>query len=600
VTRLLPWAVVAAVLSGVTVNVLRLRGDVSLAGPSVAAQVLDIVAGAALIVAGAAYGRGRGRWLLPAAGAAWLAAEWANPAAPGAVPFTVGLVAFLAPLPLVLASRWQRPLREGSPAPAPSRWRQPLMGAGPAVLLAAAVLLGVVATILTGPLAAAAASPRDAGCTDCPRDLIAAAHNVALSARVTRLGGLFAIGAALAAAGWLAITLARTRGHPRRWLPSPEGAAGATATAFAAAVAAGEGVMLLSGPASAPATGWHAAAAATLLVLSAAVAVPALRAAHARRVVARMAVDVADDPRRSAADALRAALHDAALGVAYPVPDGTWRDRHGHVVVLPDREVTLVTDSGEKVAAFIHDNSARIDRVSVTEAASAARLLLDTERLEAGALARVNDLNAARRLAVEAADTARAGLERDLHDGAQQRLVGLRYALGLAAAHAERLPERDHAARLADADRAAELALTRLRDLANGISPGPLTAGGLAGAVRTIVENARGPVTIRELPAERLPKHVEQTVYRFIADFLTGAGRTPPPGASIAVRRRGPEVVVEVEYGRAGAAGVPAPAHPATDPVSAHLADRVAAVGGHLRHDDLGDRQRLIASLPCG
>jgi signal transduction histidine kinase len=598
--RLLPWAVVAAVISGVTANVLRLRGDVSLAGPSVAAQVLDIVAGAALIVTGAAYGRGHERWLLPAAGAAWLAAEWASPAAPGAVLFTVGLVAFLAPLPLVLASRWRWPLREGSPAPAPSHWRQPLMGAGPAVLLTTAVLLGVVAAILTGPLAATAASPRDAGCTDCPRDLIAAAHNVALSTRVTRLGGLFAIGAALAAAGWLAVTLARTRRQPRSWLPSPEGAAGIAATAFAAAIAAGEGEMLLSVPASAPATGWHAAAAVMLLGLSAGVAVPALRAAHARRVVARMAVDVADDPRRSAADALGTALHDATLSVAYPTPDGTWRDRHGHVIVLPDREVTLVTDSGENVAAFIHDISARIDRVSVTEAASAARLLLDTERLEASALARVNDLSTARRLAVEAADAARAGLERDLHDGAQQRLVALRYALGLAAAHAECLPERDHAAGLADADRAAELALTRLRDLAHGISSGTLAVGGLADAVRTMVENAPDPVTIVELPAERLPEQVERAAYRFIADFLAIAGRMPPPAASIAVRRRGQEVVVEVEYGRAGVAGVPAPAHLATDPVSAHLADRVAAVGGRLRHDGRGDRQRLTASLPCG
>ena len=100
---------------------------------------------------------------------------------------------------------------------------------------------------------------------------------------------------------------------------------------------------------------------------------------------------VADDPRRSAADALRSALGDATLRVAYPTPDGTWRDRHGHVIVLPGREVTMITDSGESVAALIHGSSPRIDPAAVTEAAAAARLLLDTERLEAGALARVND-----------------------------------------------------------------------------------------------------------------------------------------------------------------------------------------------------------------
>src|SRR5215471_7410124 len=107
-----------------------------------------------MIIAAAAGGRGK--WLLAAAGAAWLAAEWADPAAPGAVLFTVGLVTFLAPLPLVLASRWRQPVQDGSPAGSPSLWRQPLAGGdpagpasrrrllnagGPVVLLTAAVLL---------------------------------------------------------------------------------------------------------------------------------------------------------------------------------------------------------------------------------------------------------------------------------------------------------------------------------------------------------------------------------------------------------------------------------------------------------------------------
>jgi len=589
VTRLLPWAVVAAVLAGVTANVLRLRGEVSLAGPSVAGQVLDVAAGAALIIAAAAGGRGR--WPLAAAGAAWLAAEWANPAAPGAVLFTVGLIVFLAPLPLVLASRWRRPLADGGPVVQASRWQRPFPGRGPGVLLATAVLLGAVAAVLTGPLVSAAASPRDAGCTDCPRDLIAAAHDVALGTGLARLGGLIAIGAALSAAAWLAMTLARIRARPRAWLTSPEGVAVVAATAFAVAVAAGLGATLPGGPASPPAPGWHAAAGAALLVLAAAVTVPALRAAHARRVVARVAVAVADDPRRSAADALRSALGDAALRVAYPIPDGTWRDRQGRVIALPGREVTLITDSGENVAALIHGSAARIDPAAVTEAAAAARLLLDSERLEAGALARVNDLSTARRLAVEAADAARADLERDLHDGAQQRLVALRYALGLASAHAERLPEPGHAARLADADQAAELALASLRDLAHGISPGTLAAGGLTGAVRTLAENAQSAITVVELPAERLPEHVERTVYRLIADFLADAGRMPPPGASIAVRRCGEDVVVEIDCECAGDAG---------NRASVHLADRVAAAGGQLRHASRDGRQRLIASLPCG
>src|SRR5262249_1119382 len=162
--------------------VLRLRGEVSLAGPSVAAQVLEVAAGAALILAGAAAGRGN--WLLTAAGAAWLAAEWANPAAPGAVLFTGGLVAVLAPLPLILASRWRQSLPDAGPA---SRWQRPFLDGGPGVLLATAVLLGAAAAVLTGPLVSAAVGPRDVGCTDCPRDLIAVAHNAALGTGLARL-----------------------------------------------------------------------------------------------------------------------------------------------------------------------------------------------------------------------------------------------------------------------------------------------------------------------------------------------------------------------------------------------------------------------------
>ena len=570
--RLVPWAVVAAVLAGVTANVLRLRADVSLAGPSVAAQAPEIAAGAALIVVGGTAGRGRDRWLLPAAGASWLIAEWASPAAPGAAALTAGLIAVLAALPLVLASRWRhRPSVQAL-----------------ALLLALSVLLAVAGAVIGGPLAASAANPRDVGCTDCARDLIALAHNVALNALFARLAGQFAVAAGVIAVAWLAASMigARRRGAPL----SLDVAADVAATAFAAAVAAGAAAMLLGGPADPLAYDWRAAADGMLLALAAAVAVPALRAARARRVVARAAVSVADDPSGSAVDALAAALDDPALRVAYPAPDGAWRDHRGQVVVLPERDVTMVTDAGQIVAALIHGSPARIDHASVTGAVSAARLLLDTERIEAGALARVNDLRGARRLVVEAADTARASLERDLHDGAQQRLVALRYALGLAGARAARWSEPALAARLADADLAAERALADLRELAHGISTATLAVEGLASAVRGAAEHAQGTVTIVELPAERLPEHVERAVYRFIADSLWEAARASAPDLSLAVRRAGRGVIIELTYHRAMTG---------QDWPAAHLADRVAAAGGQLQRADNHGHQQLIASLPC-
>ena len=238
---------------------LRLRGDVSLAGPSGAAQALEIAAGAALIVAGGAAGRGWGHWLLPAAGAAWLAAEWDNPAAPGAAAFTVGLIAVQVSLPLVLASRWRRSF----------------VAAPLAILLASAVLFALAGAVSSGPLAAAAASPRAVGCTDCPRDLIALADDAGLNAQLTRLGAQLSVAAGLTAVVWLAACLVAAR--RRRPMASADLAADAAATGFAAAVAAGAAATLTGGSADSLTYGWRAAASGMLLVLSAAVAVPALR-----------------------------------------------------------------------------------------------------------------------------------------------------------------------------------------------------------------------------------------------------------------------------------------------------------------------------------
>jgi len=571
VARLVPWAVVAAVLAGVTANVLRLRAEVSFAGPSVAAQALEIGAGAALIVAGGAAGRGPGRWLLPAAGVGWLITEWASPAAPDAAAFTAGLVAVLVALPLVLASRWRH-----SPV------TRALSG-----LLALAVLLALAGAVVSGPLASAAASPRDGGCTDCARDLIGIAHDIRLNTLLARLGEQFVVVAGLLAVAWLAGSMVRARRH-RSLTPSYDLAADVAAATFAAASACGAAVLLRSGPADTLAYDSRAAADCALLVLSAVLAGFALRTARARRMVARAAVAVADDPAGGAADALAAALGDPGLHVAYPARDGTWHDHRGQPVVLPERNVTMVTDEGEIVAAVVHGRLARIDYASLTGAISAARLLLDTERLEAGALARVNDLRAARQQVAEAADAARAGLERDLHDGAQQRLVALRYALGLAGIRAARRSESALSARLTDADRAAEQALADLRELAHGISAAALDVEGLADAVRSAAERAPGPVTIVELPAERLPERVERAAYRLIADSLREMARAPASGLSIAVRRAGDDLIVELTCDRAPGGEWPA-----------YLGDRVAAVGGQLQRTADHGHQRLIAVLPC-
>src|SRR5829696_8478607 len=139
----------------------------------------------------------------------------------------------------------------------------------------------------------------------------------------------------------------------------------------------------------------------------------------------------------SARDALAEALGDDSLALAYWLPDpGRYVDADGQAVALPspagDRAVTGIERHGAPVAAIVHDPALLEDRELVRTAGAAAALALENERLAAELHARYDDLRAASARLVTAGDAARRRIERDLHDGAQQRLVSLSVTLNLA------------------------------------------------------------------------------------------------------------------------------------------------------------------------
>ncbi len=164
-------------------------------------------------------------------------------------------------------------------------------------------------------------------------------------------------------------------------------------------------------------------------------------------------------------DALARALGDPTVALAYPVAErGGYVDVNGQPVVLPSGEgqrvVTLIERSGQPVGALIHDAALRDDQAHVDAVCAAAGLALENERLHAEVLARLEDVRASRGRIVEAGDAARRRVERNLHDGAQQRLVSLSIAVGMARsklgegnADVERLLGQDDVASLADAVR---------------------------------------------------------------------------------------------------------------------------------------------------
>jgi signal transduction histidine kinase len=206
-----------------------------------------------------------------------------------------------------------------------------------------------------------------------------------------------------------------------------------------------------------------------------------------------------------------------------------------------------------------------------------------------------HELRASRARIVEAADAARQRLERDLHDGAQQHLVGVALNLRLARG---RLQEGDPAARLVD-EAIAELAVAadKLRELARGIHPAVLVEGGLEPALHALLDRCPVPATLRaDLPTQRLDPTVEATAYFVVAEALTNVARYARATRVDVIARRH-DGVLEVEVSDDGSGG----ADPSRGTGLRGLGDRLAALDGTLRiRSNAGIGTTLHAEIPCG
>jgi PAS domain S-box-containing protein len=204
------------------------------------------------------------------------------------------------------------------------------------------------------------------------------------------------------------------------------------------------------------------------------------------------------------------------------------------------------------------------------------------------------ELHASRARIVRAADTERRRLERNLHDGAQQRLVGLALLLRLASAALDHDPPGARRA-LEEGLEELGLALGELRELARGLHPGILTSGGLGVALQSVAGRAPVPVTITGVPSDRLSDAVEAAAYYVVAEALTNVARYA--GASAArVHLELREATVVVEVADDGVGG----AHADAGTGLRGLADRVEALGGWLDvHSPPGGGTVLRAGIPC-
>jgi signal transduction histidine kinase len=303
---------------------------------------------------------------------------------------------------------------------------------------------------------------------------------------------------------------------------------------------------------------------------------------------------------RSLGLALADALGDSSLKLVY------WRPSAGHYVTydgrpveLPEpgsgRAVTEVEREGIRVGAIIHDAALGDEPGLVRAVAASAALALENERLGAELRARLDELQTSRSRLVEVSMFERRRLERDLHDGAQQRLVALSLQLGLAR---RRLQEGEQGAAGAMLDAARDelaRALEELRELARGIHPAVLTDRGLEPALEALAERAPLPVSLDQMPAERLPAPVEAAAYFVVAEALTNVVKYAEAStAAVRIRRNGSYAVVEVRDDGVGGAD------PAVGTGLRGLADRLAALDGRLEvHSPPGEGTTVRAEVPC-
>ncbi len=306
----------------------------------------------------------------------------------------------------------------------------------------------------------------------------------------------------------------------------------------------------------------------------------------------------AEAARGGVLDALRAALRDPSLEVAYWVAEyETYADPDGRAIELPgaaDRATTLIDrDDGTHVAALVHDTSLRDEPELLEAVTAAAGFALENARLHAELRARVEELKGSRARIIEAAQTERQRLERDLHDGAQQRLVALSLDLGLL----EQQFEADANARamLDQTRREVAESLRELRDLAHGIHPAVVTGHGLAVALKRLVARAHVPVQLTVALDGRLPEPQEVAAYYVVSESLTNIAKyANASSAAVDVRHANGGLVVEIVDDGIGGADT------RRGSGLRGLADRVEALGGRLRiWSPPGGGTRVEAEIPC-
>jgi signal transduction histidine kinase len=335
-----------------------------------------------------------------------------------------------------------------------------------------------------------------------------------------------------------------------------------------------------------------------LLLIPVALLGAVLRAQLGRAAVGELAVQLGGPVQPSLREALRRATGDPLLEVAL------WSDRTGRYQTVDgepinlsdaarDRSVTLLEGQNGRLAALIHDPALGEQQSLIEGVAAVAHLSLENERLHAEVKAQLDEVRASRERIVRAADYERRRVERNIHDGAQQRLVSLSLALNLVQARAVGASP-EVAAALADARAELKRAIDDLRELARGIHPAILTEAGLAEALESLGTHSPVPVRVELDLDARPPALVEATAYFVAAEALTNVAKYAA-ASTVVLRAAASDGWLRLTITDDGVGG----ADPDRGTGLHGLQDRVAAVGGNLSVSDAaGGGTTVAAEIP--
>jgi signal transduction histidine kinase len=324
-----------------------------------------------------------------------------------------------------------------------------------------------------------------------------------------------------------------------------------------------------------------------------------LRRQLARGAVAELVVELGRGASIDLRAALGRALADPSLELAYWIPaDACYVDSEGAPFALPqpdgDRVSTIVERNGAPIAALVHDPALRENPELVDSVCAAAGLSLENERLRAELLSRLAELRASRARLVSATELERRRIERDLHDGTQQRLVSIAMTLGLAESRLLKDPAAVGPV-LQEARDALTVALEELRELSQGIHPAILVERGLAAALDDLSRRASVPVRLDVDVNASMPESVEAAAYFVASEALTNAAKhSHASEVRLAATRENGTLVIEVaddgiggadSNGGSGLRG---------------LVDRVEALSGRLHVSSPPGRGTILrAEIPC-